>query len=116
MLIGQTMFIPASGAPGVAYYGAWGPRQGDAATALVELIRASAASGWSLRFLVETKDSEESDAEATSLGSLTMSSVSTGSLNVTGCKELVRLKFEGTGGGTDRWLHLRTNPFLWQPN
>lgn len=116
MLIGQSVFIPSSETDGVVYFGAWGPRHGDAVTALVEIMRASASSGWSLKCWVETKDSEDSDSAATALGSVVISSVTTGSVNVTGCKELVRLKFDGSGGGTDRWLHFRTNPFLWQPN
>ena len=47
MLIGQSLFIPGSGTPGVRYYGPWMPRQGDAFTAAIQVLGPS-STGWSL--------------------------------------------------------------------
>ena len=47
MLIGQSLFIPGSGTPGVRYYGPWMPRQGDAFTAAIQVLGQS-STGWSL--------------------------------------------------------------------
>ncbi|MBL8756596.1 MAG: hypothetical protein JNK15_25095 [Planctomycetes bacterium] len=121
MLIGQTIFIPGSGTPGVNYFGAWMPRHGDALTAVFEVLRASATTGWSIVCKVQTKDSEDSDASASDLGSVTIDAAATWPINkftavLTGAKELVRIKFECNGAGTDRWVHMRTNPIIWQPN
>lgn len=115
MLIGQSVFLPSAGTPGVIYFGPWVARHGDGMTAVMEILRAS-SSGWSFRLEVETKNAEDSDAAAASLGSTAPTTVGTHTLHVTGCKELVRYKFSGTGGGADRWLHFRSNPMLWQPN
>ena len=117
MLIGQTVFVPASGTPGVIYYGPWMPRQGDKCSVVLQVLKASAASGWSLKCEIETKNAEDSDSSPTSIGDVTLSAVGTSNSLVTaGCLELVRFKFSGTGGGTDRWVHFRSNPILWQPN
>ena len=115
MLIGQTVFVPAAGAPGSVLYGPWMPRQGNAFTAILELIRASAA-GWSFKVEIETKNAEDSDASPTNLGAITQTTTGTYPGAFTGCLELVRYKFSLTGGGTDRWIHFRMNPLIWQPN
>ena len=117
MLIGQTVFVPAAGAPGVKYYGPWMPRQGNAFSGVLVAIKASAASGWTLKADFETKNNEDADSAATTLsGSVTLTATGTGSVSITGCKELVRCLFSCTGGGTDRWIHFRMNPPIWQPN
>lgn len=118
MLIGQTIFVPAAGSPGVFYYGPWMPRQGDALTGVLEVLNASASSGWNLKLEIETKNNEESDASAVSLGGVTVSTAPavTGSFAAAGCLELVRYRISGTGSGTDRWIHFRANPPIWQPN
>lgn len=120
MLIGQTVYIPALGSPGVKFYGPWMPRQGDAFSCLLEVIKASAASGWSLKMDFETKNNEDPDSGATGLANaLTASGAGTVGVENTGCKELVRFVYSGTGGGSsglDRWVHFRVNPLMWQPN
>lgn len=117
MLIGQSLFIPATGDPGVTWYGPWMQRQGNSLTAVFQVIKASHSSGWDFTCEVETKNEEDSDASATSLGQADFSSDATEqSVEVTGCKELVRFKYTGAGGGTDRWVHFRANPIIWQPN
>jgi hypothetical protein len=112
MLIGQTVFVPAAGDPGVVYDGPWMPRQGNNFTCVLEIMRQS-SSGWDLVVDIETKNAEDSDAAATSLGSLT---ASTPIKDFSGCLELVRYKYSFSGNGTDRWIHFRMNPLIWQPN
>jgi hypothetical protein len=116
MLIGQSLFIPGLGSPGVTYNGPWMPRQGDAFTANIEIMRQS-SSGWGLVLEVQTKNQEDSDSAANVIAS-SSSLTATGTFSVGGNKalELVRCCLVCTGGGTDRWLHLRMNPFIWQPN
>lgn len=116
MLIGQTVFVPAAGSPGVTYYGPWMPRQGDACTAVAEVINASAASGWTFKLTIETKNNEDPDTGATPLGNNATSAVGTFTVPVTACLELIRYVISGTGGGTDRWIHYRCNPPIWNPN
>ncbi len=121
MLIGQSVFIPASGSPGVVYFGAWMPRQGNSLKAVFQALRASSTSGWSIVCTIQTKNAEDSDAAPTDLGSATINASVTYPINaisavLTGAKEMVRVKFSCSGGGTDRWVHLRSNPIIWQPN
>ncbi|MFN7587405.1 MAG: hypothetical protein ACK501_17165 [Planctomycetota bacterium] len=115
MLIGQTVFVPASGDPGAVYDGPWMPRQGNDFTCVLEVMRQS-SSGWSLAVDVETKNAEDSDAAATNLGTLTVSAVGTSTQAFADCLELVRYKYSFSGNGTDRWIHFRMNPPIWQPN
>jgi hypothetical protein len=116
MLIGQTVFIPSEGDPGVVYHGPWMPRQGDKYTAVVELMRQSSG-GWSFVLAVETKNAEDADSAASTLGSITKTALGTFSdLSVSGCKELVRHKVSITSSGVEQWLHFRSNPPVWQPN
>jgi len=116
MLIGQSLFIPGSGSPGVRYYGPWMPRQGDALTAILEVMRQS-GSGWGLVLEVQTKNQEDPDSSAGVLAS-SSSLTTTGTFSVSTNKalELVRYCLVCTGGGTDYWLHLRMNSIIWQPN
>ena len=117
MLIGQSLVIPGSGTPGVRYYGPWMPRQGDAFTAVIQVLGQS-STGWSLVLEVQTKNQEDSDAAASTLSNTVTvtTSNSTSTVKNTKVKELVRCCLVCTGGGTDRWLHVRINPILWQPN
>lgn len=115
MLIGQTVFVPADGRPGVELYGPWMPRQGNNFTCVLEVMRES-SSGWDLKVDIETKNAEDSDVAATSIGNLTTSAVGTSTTNISECLELVRYKYSFFGNSTDRWIHLRMNPPIWQPN
>lgn len=120
MLIGQTVFVPAAGAPGVTYFGPWMPRQGNSVTVVLEVLNASAAAGWQLKCELQTKNNEDADpvAPAGVLGSVITGAPGTVSTAppLTGCKELVRYILSGTGSGTDRWIHFRANPPIWQHN
>jgi hypothetical protein len=117
MLIGQTLFVPGAGTPGVRYYGPWMPRQGDACTAAIQVLGQSGG-GWSLLLEVQTKNQEDPDSVAGALpNTVTVATASsTSTVSNTKVKELVRCCLVCTGGGTDRWLHVRMNPMLWQPN
>ena len=116
MLIGQTVFIPASGSPGVQYHGPWMPRQGNSFTGAMEILKAS-SSGWTFKCSVETKNAEDPDSAAVGIGSaIAMTAAGTQTESYTGCLELVRYVFDGLGAGTDRWIHYRMNPPIWQPN
>lgn len=112
MLIGQSVFIPSSS---VIYYGPWMPRQGDAGTAVIEVLRES-SSGWTLDYKVYTKNAEQPDSSEVIVGGAAVTSTGTHLSAFSGCKELVRVVYSCQGGGTDRWLHLRSNPIQWQPN
>jgi len=116
MLIGQSLFVPGTGTPGVRYFGPWMPRQGDAFTAVIEVLKQS-GTGWSLVLEVQSKNQEDPDSAAGVLAS-SSSLTTTGTFSVSANKalELVRYCLVCTGSGTDRWLHLRMNPILWQPN
>jgi hypothetical protein len=116
VLIGQTIFLPSSGSPSATYFGPWIPRQGDAFTAVVQILNAFATTGWTVTVKLETKDNEQDDGSALPLGSYNMTAVGTQSSKFTGCLELVRYRFECASGGTARWLHLRCNPIIWNPN
>jgi len=63
MLIGQSLFVPGTGTPGVRYFGPWMPRQGDAFTAVIEVLKQS-GSGWSLVLEVQSKNQEDPDSAA----------------------------------------------------
>lgn len=115
MLIGQSVLIPASGDPGVTYYGPWAPRQGDSGTAVLEIMKAS-SSGWGIIYEVETKNAEDPDSDAARIGYVNISAVGTHTAQFSDCLELVRVKHKCTGGGTARWIHMRSNPIQWQPN
>jgi hypothetical protein len=115
MLIGQSVYVPADSDPGVIYYGPWLPRQGDSGTAVLEILKESSP-GWEVVYKVYTKNAEDSDAAASNIGGMTATTVGTHLGDFSGCKELIRVLYWCKGGGTARWLHLRSNPIQWQPN
>ena len=112
MLIGQTALAPTSGA---TCYTPWFPRQGNALTLVLEVMKASGA--FDFAFDVQTKNQEDADSALTALGSGSSATAGTATLLVTGCLELVRYKFvlRGTGGSAV-WVHFRSNAPQWQPN
>jgi hypothetical protein len=114
MLIGQSLFAPNGST--VTYYGPWMPRQGNTFLAVVQVMKQS-ASGWSVVCDIETKNAEDPDSAVGSpIGTVTITTPTTGRATATGCLELVRTKYSVTGSGGDRWLHLRANPPIWLPN
>lgn len=117
MLIGQTIFAPGSD-PGAVYYTPWFPRQSDAFTAVIEILKASGA--YSMDVEIETKNREQADSSAITLGaaySITSTTHFTSTQFRTGALELVRYKFTVLGAdSTARWIHFRSNAPQWQPN
>jgi hypothetical protein len=83
---------------------------------LFEVLKSSGA--FDLLCEIQTKNAEDADnAVGASLGSVTISSATTGEASVTsGCLELVRYKFTATAETSLQWVHFRSNPPMWQPN
>jgi hypothetical protein len=113
MLIGQSVIAPTT--PGAVYFSPWFPRQGDACTAVLEILKTSGGA-FSLSCEVQTKNQEQSDASATVLATIAASAVGTATGLVSGCRELVRYKFTATGTSAQQWIHFRSNAPQWQPN
>ena len=113
MLIGQSVIAPT--APGAVYYSPWWPRQGNAFTAVLEVINTSGGA-FSLSCEVQTKNQEQSDASLSTLATIPAIAVGTKTDFVTGCLELVRYKFTATGTSAQQWIHFRSNPPQWLPN
>lgn len=114
MLIGQSVLAPAGGAE---YHTPWVPRQGDAFTQVVEFLRASGA--LTMSCMVETKNNEDPDTSAVSLGAAFAVTTTAGSVTTaarSGARELVRCTITVTGTSADEWVHFRSNPPIWQPN
>lgn len=117
MLIGQSVLAPTGGA---TYNSPWFPRQGDSCTVVIEVQRVSGTLS-TFTCQVYTKNNEDPDSSATTVGSaITLSTSTTDSVTTTAVrssfKELVRYVITATGSGATRWIHFRTNPPIWQPN
>lgn len=115
MLIGQSVLAPTT--PGATYYTAWMPRQGDAFTAVLEVMRASGT--LTMTCQVETKNNEDSDSAAANLGSSISVTTTAGAVtkaNRSGALELVRYKLTAVGTSALQWIHFRSNAPIWQPN
>ena len=114
MLIGQTVLAPNGGAT-ATYFTPWWPRQGDALTAVIEVLKASGA--FTMVCAVETKNQEQSDASAATLGStFNITSTTPTPATRSGCLELVRYKFTLSGDSASQGVHFRSNAPQWQPN
>jgi hypothetical protein len=114
MLIGQTLYAPNTD-PGTTYYTPWFPRQGDAFTAVIEVLRDSGS--FTLDVTVQTKNQESSDASLSSLGATySITAVGTDTQLRSGSLELVRYRLVLAAAGSPQWIHLRINPPQWQPN
>jgi len=116
MLIGQSVLAPTGGAD---YYTPWVPRQGDALTAVVEVLRTSGTIA-SFSCAGQTKNHEDSDADAVALaGSPLTVTTTAGDVSkavFSDAKELVRYKYSIAGSSSLRWVHFRANPMIWLPN
>ena len=111
MLIGQTVLAAVDAN---IYYSPWMPRQGNDMTAVTEVIKNSGA--FTLTCVVETKNAEDADSAKSDLGSEDTSVVGTVLKSVSGCKELVRYRFEAAASSGTEWVHFRSNSPIWQPN
>ena len=95
-ILGET--ITRKSSETAKYYGFWMPRGGDQATYGVEVIRAS-SSGFQV--FIQTKNSDQADSAASTLGSAqALSSTGVTKWTVSGAKEWVRYVIEPTGANT----------------
>lgn len=108
-VIGQ--LLPAVGLSR-AFYGPWFPRQGDRLLASWEIIEVSESCA--INVFVDSKNAEETDAQAVQLATLGLT-VNATSVLASGCKELVRYAY-AVSGGTGEWVHLRALPPSWIKN
>jgi len=94
-------------------YGPWMPRGGNRLLASWEVINIKDARP---KLAVETKNTENDDAEAVELG-VSEEAVSPGvfALLVSDCLELVRFRYAADGASND-WVHLRNLPMSWLRN
>lgn len=118
MLIGQSVLAAGNEDPGLVYYTPWMPRQGNNFTAVVEVI--AVGGSYTLTCALQTKNSEDSDASPSAIGSGDTSASAPTTLTVSntgGALELVRYKFTAASGTTSAtWIHFRSNAPIWQPN
>jgi len=114
MLIGQTIILPV-GPEYTDYYGPWMPRGGNAFSATLEVMRESAA-GWDFEAKVETKNAEDNDSAASQIGSLSRTTPCFDTQLISDCLELVRYHFKVRATTSQKWIHFRMNPPIWQPN
>jgi hypothetical protein len=87
MIIGRSITKKASTVS--TYYTRWQPRQGNSGTFTCEVI--SNLVGSNLTLTVQTKSLEQPDSGASDLGNVTLTTV-INSVNVSGCKDVVRCK------------------------
>lgn len=113
MLIGQTVIAPTES--GAVYYSPWWPRQADAFTAVLEVLKTSGGA-FTLSWEVQTKNQEQADSSASVLATASVTGGGTKTSLVSGCLELVRYKFTATGTSAEQWIHFRSNAPQWQPN
>lgn len=110
-ILGETLTRKSSDSTN--YYGHWMPRDGDQGTFCVEVIRAS-SSGFQV--LVETKDSDQADSAATTLGSAqALTATGLTKWTVSGAKEWVRYVIQPTGSNTPI-LQFQFLAPQWTPN
>lgn len=65
---------------------------------------------------MQTKNMEQSDASAISLGASFTAAVGTTQATRTGALELVRYTYQLSSPTTAQWVHMRANPPIWQLN
>jgi hypothetical protein len=108
-LLGELIVAEDSGQ---AKPGFWMPASGNTGVAGVEVFWNSVADAFDVHLY--TKSSDENDSAATSIGSVTVSSVGAAvySFPVTEAKDLVRYQVESAAAGK---VHLQFAQPLWQP-
>jgi len=88
MLLGQTLVSPCTS------YSPWVPRQADALVFAAEVFAVSPGAA-TLTVTVQTKNTEETDSQATNLTAVANGGATGTFLNkATGCKELVRYRYQ----------------------
>ena len=110
-ILGETLTRKSSDT--TKYYGFWMPRGGDQASFGIEIIRLS-ASGFQV--FVETKNADQADSAATTLGSAQAPTTpGITKWTVSGAKEWVRYVIEPTGANTPI-LQFQFLAPQWAPN
>ena len=115
MIIGET--ICAVNAAATTVYSPWFPRQGNAATFVLEVI--AEANSAKVEVTVQTKNSEDADPGTSAAGtSFSQSGAGTKKNRNYNFKELVRFKVEvsTTVIGTVAWAHFRMLNPAWETN
>jgi hypothetical protein len=112
-LLGENINAPAAGK---TFTGFWMPAAGNEGVAGLEVFFNSAANAFTVH--LDTKSSDETDAAATSIGSVAISAVTTTTsttykFDVNNAKELVRYRVVS---GKQGCAHLQFAQPLWQPN
>jgi hypothetical protein len=112
MLLGEAAVSSASNQ---RFPGFWMPAGGNDGVGGVEVFYA--ANGSAFEVIMETKSSDEADAAATSIGSVSISSTTTTpatyKFDVANAKDLVRYTLNTT---RDSRIHLQFAQPLWHPN
>ena len=113
MLIGQTLM--ADDAAVTVAYSPWFSRQGNSATFVLEVIASYDAQ---VSAVIQTKNTDDTDAGATSLTPVTKTGVGRAEIRNSGFDELVRYKFEVStaGAATEGYAHCRMLDPIWETN
>jgi hypothetical protein len=93
--------------------GFWMPAGGNDGVAGLEVFLNTVANAFDV--IVQTKSSDQTDASATTIGTVTVSSTSAASykFDITNAKDLVRYVVSATKAGN---IHLQLAQPLWHPN
>ena len=116
-VIGDTVFEGAdsSTTPKSSLYSPWFPRGGDAAVFTLEVI---SINGLTLTWVVETKNSEDANSAASTVGSA-VTATTTGlkyTATLTGFEELVRFRYDTGSSASMDWVHFRALNPSWAYN
>ena len=110
MIIGQTL-MKAS----VPYYSAWFPREGNAATFVLDCL---GISGASLTVNVMHKNYGDIDYPVDQVAGAfsAVSATGTSTRRLTGLKELIRFEYNVVGSNSYDWVHFRMLRPAWEAN
>ena len=108
MVVGTTLIVSTTGA---AYYSPTFPRGGEAALFSVEVTQVHSVS-----FTVDVEHRNEEDTTWTSAGAFTaVTATGVSTKDITGIKELVRLKYTVTGTAGSAMVHFIMPAPAWRP-
>jgi len=113
MILGETIQLTASGD---SLDGHWMPAGGNDGVGGVEVFYVSSADVFKVH--IDTKKSDETDAAASSIGSVVID-VTTPKLHkfeVKNANDLVRYRVERVGADGMEFVHLQFSQPLWSPN
>ncbi len=108
MVVGTTLMVSTTGA---AYYSPTFPRGGEAALFSVEVTQVHMVT-----FTVDVEHRNEEDTAWTSAGAFTgVTAVGVSTKDVTGIKELLRLKYTVAGSAGSSMVHFIMPEPAWRP-